>query len=538
MKRVKSTGKRRLSLAAWLLVISIALAGCGGSKEAPKAESDDGTKASNETDAPVSSGESSAKDTITVALKNEPPSLDPFNINDQTSSAVRVQMLESLFEMDADGTISNLLAESYEFVDDVTLRITLKKGVKFHNGDELLASDAVFSLKSAAESSLITQYSGMIDPNGFEIEDDYTFTMKTTMPFSPIFNALATPANAIVSEKVYQEMGDGFARAPVGTGPYCLESWDTGDKLVLKRFSDYHGEAAKTENLIFRFITEASSRLIELESGGVDIALDLSNSDLELVKENDSLELYETPGYQLIYVAMNEQREWFQDVNVRKALLHATDVQAIVDIVYQGLTSPSKTVLPETILGAREDLKQYTYDVDLAKEYLAKSAYPDGFSCNIVVNEDVSRTRIAEMIQAYWGEIGVNVEVKQLEQSSFMSALNTLEGLDTCVGGYNNVMAHADTTLFRLFYSENLASGGNYSAYANDKVDELLMEARGLPTWEEQEGIYNELQEVIWDDAVILPVTAPLVTLAASKNVTGLVIRPDMYQRYHTVSIE
>ncbi len=529
--------KKRVAWIAWLLAISIILAGCGSSGETEKEKGEE-TKAAAGTEEPAKDVEGAAKDTLTIALKNEPPSLDPYNINDQTSSAVRVQMLESLFEMDVDGTISNLLAESYEFVDDITLRITLKKGVKFHNGDELKANDAVFSLKSAAESSLITQYSGMIDPNGFEIEDNYTFTMKTTMPFSPIFNALATPANAIVSEKVYQEMGDGFAREPVGTGPYCLESWDTGDKLVLKRFSDYHGEAAKTEHLVFRFITEASSRLIELESGGVDIALDLSNSDLELVRENNELELYETPGYQLIYVAMNEQREWFQDINVRKAMLHAADTQAIVDIVYQGLTSPSKTVLPETILGAREDLEPYTYDVELAKEYMAKSAYPDGFSCNIVVNEDVSRTRIAEMLQAYWGEIGINVEVKQLEQSSFMSALNTLEGLDTCVGGYNNVMAHADTTLFRLFYSENLASGGNYSAYANDQVDKLLMEARGLPTWEEQEGKYSELQEIIWEDAVILPVTAPLVTLAANKNVTGIVIRPDMYQRYSTVSVK
>lgn len=526
--------RKLFALVALLLCAAMLLTACAKSGGETTTET---TQTSAESTAPAAEA-AAAADTSTnlrVALKNEPPSLDPYNISDQTSNAVKVQILESLFQMDAEGNVTPLLAESYEFIDDTTLRIQLKQGVKFHNGEELKGSDAVFSLKSAAESSLISQYSGMMDPEGFTVEGDYTFTLKTKMAYSPILNALAAPANAIVCEKTYTEMGDEFARQPIGTGPFAFDTWNTGDSIVLKRFDEYYGEKAKCEKLTFRFITEASSRLIELESGGVDIALDLSNSDLKLAQSNDKLTVYSTPGYQIVYIALNEQREMFQDVNVRKAMHYAVDMQAIVDVVYEGLTEASKTVMPGTINGACADLPQYDYNVELAKQYMAESGYPNGFTCNIVINEDVNRTRIAEMVQAYWAEIGITLEVKQLEQSSFMSALNTLEGLDTCVGGLNNPVGHADTTLFRLFYSENLGSGGNYSAYNNPEVDGLLMEARTKTSWDEQKALYQKAQEIIWDDAVILPVTTPLVTLATSNAVDGLNIRPDMYQRYSTV---
>ncbi len=206
------------------------------------------------------------------------------------------QVYDGLDKIDMEGNITESLAENYEISEDgLTYTFKLKEGIKFQNGEELKASDAVFTFKRAIEAPAVAHIFGDIDPDSLEALDDYTFQFSLKEANAGIVAALCHPAAFIVNEKAVTEAGDDYSRNPIGTGPFILESWSKSNKMVLNRFEDYHGEAPVYNTLEVRVIPEATNRVIELETGGVDIAYDISPNDVSRVEENSDLQLFRTP---------------------------------------------------------------------------------------------------------------------------------------------------------------------------------------------------------------------------------------------------
>ena len=376
----------------------------------------------------------SSKDSMIVVLDREPVSLDPVDVFVNVKSMVDSCIYDTLLKFDNDGNTVPCLAESWKQVDEITWEFTLRNDVYFHNGDPLTAQDVLFSLKRTQESSVTRTKASFMDLENTTAEGN-VITLKLSKPYAFVEAQLAFPQFSIVSEKAVTAGGDGYGRQPVGTGPYVFVSWTAGDRIELTRNDKYWGEKSILKNLTFRIITESASRTIELESGGVDLVLAISSNDADRIDENPDTQLITRSSNSLRYIGFNCQNGPLQDVRVRKALYHATDVPTLREILYGLKTSgPAASCVPEGMKGLNLDLESYAYDPDLAKSLLVEAGYGDGLTIEFMYLANSTNNTLAELLQALWGMVGVELKLMPTESGALSTALNKGEHMMCSAG--------------------------------------------------------------------------------------------------------
>ena len=247
--------------------------------------------------------------------------LDPHATNDATSSRVTAQLYSQLVEADQNMNIVPGLASSWEKIDDHSTIFYLKKGVKFHNGEEMKASDVKFSFERMMASPSVAHIIGALDH--VEVIDDYTVKLVTKDPFGPQLYHLAHIASSIISEKAVKEEGANFGQHPVCSGPFKISDWAAGDRIVLESFDDYYGGKQEIDKVIFRNVTEGTNRAIGLETGEIDIAYDISAIDKDTVRHDKRLVLTEEESLSQAYVGFNVTKPPFDNAKVRQAVAYA-----------------------------------------------------------------------------------------------------------------------------------------------------------------------------------------------------------------------
>lgn len=508
--------KKILSLVSMMIVLMLAAVGCGkGSENA-------------------NGGNGTVKDTLIVAQGADAKTLDPHASNDNPSSRVIKQINETLVVQDENMELQPGLAESWEKIDDLTFEFKLKQGVKFHNGEELKASDVKFTLLRALESPNVGHIVGAINKNAIEIVDDYTIRIATTEPFAPLLAHLAHTGASILSEKAVTEAGDDYGQKPVGTGVFKFVKWTSGDSIELTAFDEYHGEKAKVKNLTFRNIAEATNRTINLETGEIDIAYDVLPSDLKRVEEHKDLTLYRLVNLSTSYIGFNTQKKPFDDVRVRQAINHAVDVESIIEAVMQGVGSVAKGPLGPNVWASNQSLKAYEYDIEKAKQLLADAGYADGFKTSIWTNDNKTRMDIAEIVQNQLRAINIETEVKVVEWGAYLDGTARGEH-DMFILGWTTVTGDPDYGLYALFHSSQFGDAGNRTFYGNAKVDELLDKARVSADPAEREALYLEAQELVRDDAPWIFLNSGEYLDGARSNVGGFVQHPAGHHYLGTV---
>ncbi|VEU80069.1 ABC transporter substrate-binding protein [Haploplasma axanthum] len=457
-------------------------------------------------------------DTLVVASGADPVTFDIQKTNDQATTRIARQIYETLIKQNDDLTLVPALALSWEDVGDNTYEFKLRQNVTFHNGEKFTAKDVEWTLKRASESSHIAHIVGTIDPEKIEIVDDYTIKIGTKGPFGPFLTHLAHPATAILNEKAVTDGGADYGtKSAVGTGPFKFVSWVSGDKVTLERYEDYHSEKAKMAKIEFRTITDASVKLIELETGGIDIAYDISPSDITKVEENDSLTLVKTANLGAEYLGLNLRNDTpLKNVGVRKAIAKAIDVGAIIRAIYLNVGERMSGPINELVFGFNDELTPYDYNLEEAKTLLAEAGFPNGgFSLKLYVGSNsTERVRVAQVIEAELKKIGITVILTQLEWGSFLSATEKGDA-DMYLLGWTTVTTDADYGLYPLFHSESTPSAGNRSFYSNERVDELLELGRTTSDPALRLTYYKEVQTIIHDEL-------PWVFLQTRENVSGV----------------
>ena len=472
------------------------------------------------------SGGAGDKETLTVGLSGDAIALDPVATNDNQSSNVMLQIYEGLVKADKDGQILPSLAESYEQVDDVTYKFNLKKGVKFHNGEELKASDVVFSLKRAIEAPNVTHLFQTIDIDSVKALDDYTVEFKQTEPFAGILAALCHPGGFIVSEKAVTEAGDDFAQHPVGTNALKFVKWNRADSLELEQFEDYHGTPTEYKKLTFRVIPEPSNRVIELESGGVDIAYDIIATDIEKVENNEKLTLLKSLDYGETYLGFNFSKELLSDPKVREAITLALDKDSIVKAVFHDLGQTATGILPPTLKYSISDtMKVKEQNIEKAKELLKEAGYPDGFSLNISTNDNKDRSDMATAMKEQLAQVGIDATINVLEWSAFNEVIKNGDQ-DLFMIAWTADSPDADTFLFPCFHSSAKGEGGNYVFLEDPKVDELLEEARFEQDDAKRAEKYAEAQEYLMEINAWIPLHNKEMTIGTRKEIGNISLSP------------
>ena len=521
--------KRCLFLAA--MTMALVLSACGG--KTADSGTTAGTAASGESTSAESGGaeEASGKDTMTIGCYGATQSMFPGNDSKLPGAQIHVNQYDTLLTMDQDGNIQPLLAESWEQVDELTYRFQLKKGVKFHNGEELKASDVVFSLATLCDTAGTKSNTAQFDPSGFKAEGDYTVVLTTKQPFSPFLAILCHPTISIFNEKFYQEhsaAGD-LDLVECGTGPFTLKEWNEGENIVLERFDDYFGGPAKMKSLNFRYIPEASTRLMELESGGIDLMQEVPGVSVPDIEGNPDIKLWTCSGVNTSYLGVNFDK--WPDTKVRQAIGHSIDRVQLCKICLMDAAEPLDRYVPPTVPGSY-DAGTYEYDPELSKKLLAEAGYPDGITLELSYYSSSDNRRMGEFLQGMMEKAGITLALNEMDSSAYTPFLNSRQQ-EAAILTTVCTLRDPYQTLSKL-YSSSLGEGGNRVNYDNPEFDAMLDAACAETDMDKRNEMYAEVQQYLQDRAVYIPLYNMKVQTATTAKIRGFELTyPTNYQRYN-----
>ncbi len=457
-----------------------------------------------------------AKDTIVIATMSETPSLTPNEHNAVAGGYMNLLTYEGLLRRGMDMKPKPCLAESYEAISDTEWEFKIRKGVKFHTGEEMTVEDVKASLDWAQNFPLIKTSTENIKQ--VDIVDDETIKITTFEPCSIILDNLTGTANAIVPKKLI-DAGNNFNENPIGTGPYVFKEWKMGDSLSFEAFDDYWDGEVKIKNMIWKIIPEGSSRTIALEAGEIDFIVEVEQMDIDRIKGNKELAVYDYEATELNFMQMNHEYGYFGDPLVRHAINSAINKENVVTVALNGLATPAKGQSPKNLIGSYDDNAD-EYNVEKAKEYLEQSGVdPSAITFSIICSNDMKK-RAGEVIQADLKQIGIDCTLESMDLATYLST--TTEGnFSACIGGYNTT----DQLIFckGMFHSTSIG-GSNRSRLQDEKVDSLIEKAMVTLDDKERQEVMEELNEYLNEICVLVPLWQQVSIRAYDAKLKGVEI--------------
>jgi len=535
--------KKLIALLLALLMV-FSLVACGAKEETPAAKEEEKVEAPAEKkeEAPAESKTETAenepaapvKDTLIAVNNSEVQSCDPAATTAAPTFQCLTQMLETLVEMDEDGNYVMHLAESIEQTDDLTYLVHLRQGVKFHNGEEMKASDVVFTFKRAMESAKASTNLTELDPAGLAEIDEYTVQFKTFEKIATFENVLCRNNGMILNQKAVEEAGEEVGRSCIGTGPYKFVDWQAGVQITMEAFDGYWGEKASIPNVIYKFVDDANSRMVMLEAGEADLIYSVPASGVSILEENDKVVVHEQASNAVRWFFINTNVEPTNNIDVRKAIAYAMDTQGLTQAVFGEHAIAATSFFAPNIMGHTSDLELYNYNVDKAKEHLAAAGYGEGeLTLKLTMWSQTVQNSMAEIIQAQLGAVGINVEIEALESAAFSAALATGEiqiGLAT-----NSNTSREPSAAAKVFLSTNFPKP-NYAGLDLPEVDALLAEGLSCTDPVEREAIYVKVQQLTAEECCIIPLCYENDVYAVSADLNGFFISKSGSQKFANYS--
>lgn len=498
-----------MCLAACLL-----MTGCGGKGETNKEAGGAAGSAPSGSEAADAASSGNIKDEIIFCQGNDLTTLDATIGQQERAYSISNNMFDPLFTHDSDMKTQPCLATEYEWADDTTLKLTIREGVKFHDGSDMNAEDVKFTL------DLIDQRGALFVGNyeSCTIDDDYHVTVKLKDP-NPAFLSILTLPQAAVVPAEYDEAS--FGENPIGTGPYKLKEAVEGDYYTVERFDDYWGEPAKTQFLTMKIVPEASQRTMMLETGEVDVAYDIPNNDISRVQENKDLQILTCPSMKIILMELNCDSDGpVGNADVRKAVECAIDKQTIVDSLLYGFGTVSDNIVPQ----AAEDYREYesnSYDPERAKSLLQQAGYGDGFELTLWTNSNQTNTEIAQVMQSQLAEVGITLNIVTQDDNTSFSLIEAGEDFDLMLDFWQTNSGHADYVFNGMLLSSSV---NNFSRYYNSNFDDTYVKYASTGEGEEREALLKQLYDDMVTDTPIIGLYSETKVIAATSKLSGLAL--------------
>lgn len=419
-------------------------------------------------------------------------------------------MYETLLRYDAKTeTFKNILAESYEVSEDgLTWTFELKKGVKFHTGNEMTAESAKESFERTIErgkgASFIwdsVEQINALDANTLEFVLSYPAPLDTIVSSgyaSFIFDV------AYADEQGGEEWFNNGNSA--GTGPYMPEKWERGSQLILDSFNEYWGgwEENNYQKVVFKAIPEANTRLQMVDSGDIDFVSQMPNELIKSLSKNENVSIVETESFQQLVMQLNTEKAPFDNPLVRQAIAHAIPYDSIIEGVLGNTATQSHGTIPKGLWGHDDSLDQYTYDLEKAKELLKEAGVTGGTISLTYLSADEDERQIAELMKIELAKIGFNLELKgmiwdaqwDLAKSTDPSARQDLLFMywwPDYADPYSfmkNLYGSEDEIVFNLAY------------YSNEQYDKYVDEAQQIAGVDRDKAIeaYKQAQTILVED--------------------------------------
>lgn len=485
--------------------------------------------------------------TLVIGVSQDFKDLDPRVSNSQYNSYVYSEIFDDLVALEV-GTLKPIphVAKSWEVLSDAQVRFHLNEGIKFTNGEPLTADDVAFTFNWIADPATGS-------PNATELSwvekavvvDDYTVNVFTKLEYAPYAPGFATESRGIVPHDTVVQMGDAaFNLNPIGSGPYKLAEWKAGDRIVLVRNEDYWLVKPNLDKVIYRPIPELSVMMLELESGGIDIADNMPVQDVIRFKNNPNLgvKVEQCPSLSYFYIFFNMENSPSNDIRFRKACYLSIDMDAAVFSIFQNITGVRAygCIPPALWANDREYLeKNVALEEDdatakqLFAELKADGTIPADYKLTIYCPLDPRRTQLATILATNVKENGLNAEVQPLAWGPLLDLFYGSEADPTrskVVVGLMGWSGGPDPHdfIYYMFTSENatLGDANNYAFYKNPEVDKLIFEADTTLDQPAREAKFVEAQRIVYSDYPAIPGYHYIETKGVRVRVHGFIIDP------------
>jgi peptide/nickel transport system substrate-binding protein len=557
---MKITYFRGLSI---LVLASLFLAACGGNTpatsaatqlsavtQAPEATSASATEVP--TQVPVSGG------TLTVGIPIEPETLDPGDAVYVQEQFILQSIFDSLLTIDKDGNLYPGLATEWEPNDDYSeFTFGLRKDVTFHDGTPFKAdavkasfdhiiSDAV--LESGGKS-LLTDHKYA----GTEVVDDYKVKVKFEAPYPLFLRDAARQWLAISSPAALEKSGADYGRNPVGTGPFKFVQWDAQSQIVLEKNPDYnwgpefasHQGPANLDQVVFRILPEAATRLTAFETGEIQLAGDPPSLDAVALADSGkgSIETFAQPGIPAILM-INTAKAPTNDLNVRKAMILALNQDELAQTAFQKLGLPAYSVISPTTWGYDEaSANTYRFNLEEAQRLLEEAGWTDTNGDGIREKNGENLTidwpdnpawseAFNELVSGYLTNAGFEVSYRSMDDGAQYEEL--------LAGNYSLVYMYwtrPDPSPLRyLFHSENLG-GGAWTNYKSDELDNALADADTQTDEELRKQDYTQAQHIIMENALVMPMFTVNTSYLVDPTVKGFGFDLEGYPAIYDLSL-
>lgn len=481
----------------------------------------------------LGSGSLAAGDTLVVAQGVDVTTVDPNNQNQTPTANVLINIFDTMYRRNADGSLQPWVVTA-KAVNATTWDLTVKSGIKFHNGEDLDAETIKWNFDRVTDTAkplVISNTWANIAKT--EVTGPMTVRVTTKTPF-PAF--LPRLAGLFVMPKDYvTKNGNAFLQTPIGTGPYKFVKWTRDQSFEMEANPNYWAGAPKIKKVVFRPIPEASSRVAELISGGVDIITNLVPEAVAAVKASSTAEARTVASIRNIFLILNTREGAsggpLANQKVRLALNYAVDKKTIVQTVLGGFGFPTGCPLNSYMFGYdKSPCTPYEYNPERAKQLLVEAGYPGGFSMTLGSPNGryLNDRQVAEAIVGQWAKIGVKAELRVQEWSTYVGAINQRKvPTDAVLLGWGNNEFDADNTLYTLFYAGTVKGGPPPAIFSYVKLpaaDQYIIKAQRTVDADERKDAYSKALKV-------LRAEVPWVFLHQQEDIYGVSKRVDWKPR-------
>ena len=453
------------------------------------------------------------KTDIVVAMDADVDTLHPTDFSTTVELGVLNQIYDTLLYYSPDGTKDPepRIAESYEISDDgLDYTFHLRDDVTFHDGTPVTADDVVFSIELYKASEYQGSQISML--SSVEATDEHTVVCHLDAPYSPFLQGICSPM--IASKAYYESSEDDFVNNPIGSGPYKFVSRAKGSNIKLEANEDYYRGAPEIKEVTFEVIPDSSTKAIALQTGEVNFA-EIDSATKPQLEANPAITIAEVPTSSFSYIAMNTEKEPFDDARVRQAINYAIDRDNLVAVCYDGEAEVNSNICAKERFGYSDDQFQYTYDPEKAKELLAEAGIETPYDLGeILVAEKYSN--LATVIQNDLKAVGLDVTISLKEFNSYISDLQN--------GSYGitalNMTLEGDTQTLEMAFTSDYIGIANNARYSDEEMDKLFGQARTETDNDKRAEVFNEIFTKAQDEAIYAVMCNPMTLYAYNSDLT------------------
>ncbi|WP_117594910.1 ABC transporter substrate-binding protein [Haloprofundus halophilus] len=535
--RQSRVSRRRYLQLAGGAAATAALAGCSGDSdeintETPADTGGDGGGNDTGNDTGSSDGEDNqdgGEFAVTITQGQMDSGLDPHDHRETTTDIITMQMYEGALDRNREGQVIEGLAENYEQAEPDRVRLTLREGVTFHNGDELTPADVAFSINRIVNpdvgnlaSPQSDQLAGITEAQPVEGENAVDVVSDGVNPMAV---GLLASYGDIMQQSWVESNDNSYINSHAnGTGPFQLSNYTQDESVEYTKYEEYWREPAAVDALTITSASESSTRVNQLVSGETDIVVNVPPQEVSRINGNDNTSVEAVPSTRVIYNGMRYDVEPFSNRDFRRAMNLAIDLDTIVAEVLADFSDPTGQPTLEGFVGYNPDIDPYPYDVEQAEQLVEESGFAGAtLELHTPVGRYLKDLEIAQAVVGYINELSnVEAEVTQRDFGDLAAQLTTgnIEDMpDWYLIGWGNETFDASQTLIPL-----LSTDGALSSWSNEEFDSLLDEAGQTADADQREQLLREANQLAHDEA-------PWIFLNRQYSVYGASSRIDWQPR-------